>query len=269
MPITFEFPYTNENIPQIQILFLGPQKSGKSYACAYFVPLLGVPQDRLVVCGPPSAKFLANKLQVPWTELKTGKDEQEKILRPIYENPKHQLIIIDEFDTAMSMGGRTMGSVALWEIINNGRSLGKSYIGIAHGSAYVSKNTIQNADVVFFSVTGEKNLLDYADNTMYMDIENPRELLSHLPKWRFLVWTPNDMPRFRGFAWVENGEFITMTPEELKGWQPKKEESVKDTEKNAPKTLPDSTENQDSAITVTKSIGQTVSQPIVNGIETN
>lgn len=243
MPIEFDFPYTQEGIPQIQILFLGPQKSGKSYACSYFVPLLQVPQDRIIVIGPESAKFLSEQLHAPWIKVSTtDKNEQEDVFRKIYNEPKHQLLVIDEFDQIMSPGGRSYGAKSINDIVNTGRSLGKSYIGIGHGSAYVAKNSIQNADIIFFSRTSEPNLLDYARRMMRNHIDNPEYLISHLPKYKFLVWGPSEQESFMGFAWVKDGQFNTATPEETKSWS----ESATPVEK----TSQVKTESQDSAQTV-------------------
>lgn len=197
-----------------RVLIFGPVNSGKTTLGATLVRDMVPPgMEEAIICVGPNPK-LANLLKVTHHPLSTTDlKAQEAFFRDVLDEPGVSLTVIDEADLYFSQAGRTYGSKALQELLNIGRGFGKSLVLIARGTSDVAKNAIANSQAVYMARTTEPNLLEYAER-WFRDVPEPAEYISNLEPHEFLVWCPQQIPKWQGTAKVVNGKIWIVPPEE-------------------------------------------------------
>ena len=227
MPWELSLPRTDHDVCPVIVAIITRRGNGKTTLLAALAPALADP-DRERIVSPIGA--LAEKLpHIVWVQVSaSNRDRVEQLFRDwtrtrqcerCGKNHKpHLMVLADEFDELCTQQGYVAPAVYDW--VNYSRNQGGGIALCARGTADVTKNVLQNADLVLVGNVTEPNALRYLKDWMHDPVTpdlDYSEVIKSLPPYVFVAWEPQKGRKFQAYVTVdlETMQIREWSPEEL------------------------------------------------------
>ncbi len=227
MPWELSLPRTDHEVCPVIVAIITRRGNGKTTLLAALAPALAnADQERIV--SPIGA--LAEKLpHIQWIPVSaSNRDAVEKLFRDWQriqqcercrgQHKRQLMVLADEFDELCTQQGYVAPAVYDW--VNYSRNQGGGIALCARGTADVTKNVLQNADLVLVGNVTEPNAVRYLKDWMHDPVApelDYGEVVKSLPPYVFVAWEPQKPRKFQCYVTVDL-ETMTVrewTPDEL------------------------------------------------------